>query len=232
MAIEQLLQEIEKLPGLWHRAGSSNIDMLRAIVKYTQGQSIQYSAETGSGKSTLLLSHLSKEHLVFALNNKDSIAAPHSSTLLNAEAVTFIEGPTQITLPQYTFSDKLQLVLLDGPHGYPFPDLEYYFIYPHLDTNALLVIDDIHIATIRNLYHYLKRDRMFTFLGLVESTAFFRRTDSPMHDPLGDGWRDQSYNTRLLLFYWIWYKMRLTTVRRWYRRLKAKQRIFYTTYYE
>jgi hypothetical protein len=43
-------------------------------------------------------------------------------------------------LPQYHFT-RLQLVLIDG-YGYPFPDLQYYFLYPHLETGALLILDD------------------------------------------------------------------------------------------
>jgi len=56
-----------------------------------------------------------------------------ASSLLNPGAVRFVEGPTQKTLPRYTFEAKLQAVLLDGPHAYPFPDLEYFYFYPHIE---------------------------------------------------------------------------------------------------
>jgi len=42
-------------------------------------------------------------------------------------------------------------------HGYPFPEMEYYFIYPHLEENALLIVDDIHIQNIYNLFIFFKR---------------------------------------------------------------------------
>ena len=82
----------------------------------------------------------------------------------------------------------------DGPHGYPFPELEYYFFYPHLDEDALLVIDDIHIPTIFRLFSFLREEAMFDFLGVASTTAFFRRNSSPAFHPLGDGWWLQNYN--------------------------------------
>jgi hypothetical protein len=90
----------------------------------------------------------------------------------------------------------LQLALIDGPHGYPFPDMEYYYLYPHLDEGALLIIDDIHIATIGHLFDFLKEDEMFRLIEVVDKTAFFERTAAPIFDPYQDGWWMQNYNTR------------------------------------
>jgi len=105
-------------------------------------------------------------------------------------------GPTQETLPRHKFVDRLQLVLLDGPHGYPFPELEYYFFYPHLDEDALLIIDDIHIPTIFRLFSFLREEEMFDFLGVASTTAFFRRNSAPLFNPLADGWWLQNYNRK------------------------------------
>ncbi len=87
-------------------------------------------------------------------------------------------------------------MLIDGPHGFPFPELEYFFFYPHLKTGALLVIDDIQIPTIGRLADFLSEDRMFERVELIGATAVFRRTDAPTLDPFGDGWWLQDYNRR------------------------------------
>jgi len=167
----------------------------------TQGQArrIIHSAETGVGKSTLLLSHVSQHHTVFALDDTgggNSFAKVRASALLKQEAVDFVIGPTQETLPRHKFVDPLQLVLIDGPHGYPFPELEYYFFYPHLDEDVLLIIDDIHIPTIFRLFSFLREEEMCDFLGVVSTTAFFRGNSVPLFDPLGDGWWWQTYNRK------------------------------------
>jgi hypothetical protein len=155
------------------------------------------SAETGSGASTLLLSHLSESHTVFAMDaGTGSIRGIEGSPLLRAGVVTFVEGPTQLTLPRHQFQGALQLALIDGPHGYPFPDLEYYYLYPHLETGALLIVDGIHIPTITNLFDFLRAEEMFALEEVVETTAFFRRTSAPLFSPTGDGWWVQAYNTR------------------------------------
>jgi hypothetical protein len=96
------------------------------------------------------------------------------------------------------FDKKIQVALIDGPHGYPFPELEYYYIYQQLDAGALLIIDDVNIPSIKNMADFLKKDDMFQWLETVGKTAFFRRTDAPLFDPLGDGWWDQGFNRPFL----------------------------------
>jgi hypothetical protein len=148
-----------------------------------------------------LLFHLSEHHTVFTLDVGGSVANVRRSPLLRGAVVSFVEGPSQRTLPQHHFNEKLQLAVIDGPHAYPFPDLEYYFLYPHLETGALLVLDDIHIRSINNLFQFLRRDEMFRLEEVVRTTAFFTRTDAPTFDPIGDGWREQRYTARTLLRY-------------------------------
>ena len=114
--------------------------------------------------------------------------------MLNSKSIEFIEGATQLTLPQYNFNCQFQVALIDGPHGYPFPDLEYYYIYPHLEHGAILIVDDIQIPSIYNMFRFIESDEMFSLIEVINQTAFFRRTDAPTFDPLGDGWWKQNYN--------------------------------------
>ena len=149
--LDQILRRIaEVAPGL-HTAGGFPRPALEAIAKQASGREILHSAETGCGASTLLLSHLSPQHTVFALDGGNgSVVNVRRSPILRQEAVTFVEGPTQLTLPRHSFADKLQLVLIDGPHAYPFPDLEYYYLNPHLDPGGILIVDDIQIPTVQH----------------------------------------------------------------------------------
>lgn len=182
------------LPRHWHGAGSFNRITVEAIARHCSSLKITNSIETGSGKSTLIFSHLSSNHKVFAKDHGESITKVLDSPLLNRKSVEFIEGATQITLPQYNFNCKFQLALIDGPHGYPFADLEYYYIYPHLEEGAILIVDDIQIPSVYNMFRFIEADKMFSLLEVVNQTAFFRRTDAPTFDPYGDGWWQQDYN--------------------------------------
>lgn len=190
-----LAQQIGSLPPDWHGAGTMSLQVLLAMAKYAQliGP-INRSAETGAGKTTLLFSHLSANHTAFTLNVGDSMLKVTTSPLFRPGSVTFVDGPTQITIPQMQFRDPLDMVLIDGPHGYPFPDLEYYYFYPHIRAGGLLLIDDINIPTIGRMFDILKQDDMFELLEVVEYTAILRRTTAPTLNPLGDDWWLQGYN--------------------------------------
>jgi hypothetical protein len=199
--IPEVLEEILRVQAVLHDAGTMSGEALRATARHAGSRKVRRSVETGCGATTLLLSHLSDHHTVFALDIGASVQNVRRSPLLRQGVVSFVEGPTQGTLPQHQFDEKLQLAVIDGPHAYPFPDLEYYFLYPHLEAGALLVLDDIHIRSINNLFHFLRADEMFRLDEVIRTTAFFIRTQAPTFDPMGDGWGRQKYNARTLLRY-------------------------------
>lgn len=195
--LDRLLDAVTAIAAGLHKAGTFSALTLKAFVRHASARPVSVSVETGSGASTLLLSHISADHTVFAMDaGTGSINAIRTSPLLRHDTVRFVEGPTQLTLPVYQFTKPLQLALIDGPHGYPFPDLEYFYLYPHLETGALLILDDIHIPTITNQFDFLRVDAMFTLEEVVETTAFFRRTNAATFPPMEDGWWLQRYNIR------------------------------------
>ena len=193
--IDTLIAAIDALPTDWHAAGPLQNDVIRAIARHCASlHPITHSIETGAGKSTLLFSVLSEHHVVFANDTGRSLTQVRQSPLFRSDHVEIVEGPTQVTLPQHEFTHQIQVALIDGPHGYPFPDLEYYYIYPHLTPGGILIIDDTNIPTINRMVNILKMDQMFELLEMVEDTAFFRRAHTETFDPRGDGWWLQGYN--------------------------------------
>jgi hypothetical protein len=202
--LSPVLEALKPLPSLWHEAGTLSYKTLEAIAHHLHAldMPIRHSIETGCGKSTVLLSHISAHHQVFALSASDnSWQQVLDFPVLKKENIELIDGPTQRTLPTHRFEHKLQFALIDGPHGYPFPDLEYYYIYPQLAENALLVVDDIHIPNIKSLFEFLCADEMFTLKEVVSTTAIFQRTSAPTFDPTGDGWWLQGYNRKVAEHY-------------------------------
>jgi hypothetical protein len=194
--IAELIDQLETLPADWHGAGTVDTTGLRAIAKYAETIGpISHSVETGSGKTTLLFSHLSADHRVFAVDMGNSISQVRKSPLFRSENVTYVEGPTQVTLPGYPLPDKVQIALIDGPHGYPFPDLEYFYFYPIIETGGLLLVDDIPIPSIGRMFEIIKADDMFDLVEIVNNNlAVFRRTHEEMIDPHSDSWWLQGYN--------------------------------------
>jgi hypothetical protein len=196
---KKFLVDLEKLPQTWHASGPLDDNVLRALAGHCENYGvINRSAETGAGKSTLFLSQVSTWHTVFAIDVGKSLTRVKESDLLANDRVEFVEGPTQLTVPAYTFQEKLDLVLIDGPHGYPFPDLEYYYFYPHLAQHGLLIIDDINIPSIKRMVDIIKTDDMFHCIDIVGKTMFLERTEMPLFDPLADGWWCQQFNRGFL----------------------------------
>jgi len=183
-----------------HRAGTFPTDILKMIER-TLPRGLRASAETGCGKSTILLSNLSQHHTVFCLDDRlygqsSSVNFFQCCPLTREDRLDVVFGPTQITLPRHDHAHRYDLVLIDGPHGWPFPELEYYFFYPHIETGGLLLLDDCQIPTIGRLADILAEDPMWHLEGFIATTGLFRRTDAPLFDPFGDGWWEQPYNRR------------------------------------
>lgn len=195
MDIAALLRELEGLPPDWHGSGLITVAALRGIARHASA-GVTSSAETGSGRSSLLLSHLSDDHTIFSVDGAGSLTRVRTSPLLRRQTVRIVEGPSQMTLPEFRPRRPLELVLLDGSHAYPVPEVDYFHLYPHLAVGGLLIIDDIHIPTIRNMFRFLKEDAMFVLLEVAGHTAFFRRTDSETFDRLFGNWFEQGYNAR------------------------------------
>jgi hypothetical protein len=191
-----VLDQIAGLPENWHGAGSVSVNVLRAIVRHASRIGpIHHSVETGSGKTTLLFSHLSESHIVFAVDAGGSITNVRNSALFNAGTTEFVEGPTQRTLPKQAWPHQHQMALIDGPHGYPFPDLEYFYLYPTIATGGLLLIDDLLIPSIGRMFEILRKDEMFELLEVIDdNTAFLKRTAAPLLNPDSDSWWLQGYN--------------------------------------
>jgi predicted O-methyltransferase YrrM len=191
----EILSQIVAIAGDLHGSGPLSTDSLGALASHLVSRTVRHSAETGSGASTLLFSHASGHHLVFALDSDTgSITNVRKSPLLRAERVIFIEGATQLTMPTYSFMHPLDAVLLDGPHAWPFPDLEYYHLYPHIAPGGMLAVDNIEIPTVRRMFDILRADKMWRLDEVASNTAFFTRTDQPTFPPYWDCWNEQGYN--------------------------------------
>ena len=198
--LDEVRREIANLPADWHGAGSVGAPALDALHRHAcaAGRLVR-TVETGTGRTTLLLSHISPDHTVFTQDDAElhgTLARVRSSPLLRQDRVRFVVGPTQRTLIGHRFDGPIDLALLDGPHAYPFPDLEYWAVYPHLAQGGLLVVDDVQIPTIANLFSFLKVDAMWDLVEVAEDMAFFRRTSAPAVDPYGEGWWEQAFNLR------------------------------------
>jgi FkbM family methyltransferase len=199
-----LIAEIEKYQicrGGAHRAGTLTTGPLRAIEHYLkdyfQGRPVN-TVETGCGASTILFAEYSHRHVTFCFDDRassnSSVDFAESFPGFKSHRVEWVFGPTQRTVLNHTLRDPVDLILLDGPHGFPFPEIEYFALYPWLKPEGVLILDDIHIPTIGHLFDFLSQDDMFYPAQVVGSTAFFVRSQAPALARDGDDWWLQRYN--------------------------------------
>jgi SAM-dependent methyltransferase len=192
---------LERLSNVNHRGGAFSSDVLIVISEILIGNGLR-TLETGCGKSTIMFSNISQNHYVFtyddSLEQDSSVRMVKEDQDFIAENVKFVYGPTQRTLLKFEFSeeDSFDVILLDGPHGYPFPDLEYGILYDRLKSGGILIIDDIHIPSIGRMYEILREDRMYEEVGVFSTTGVLKRTVYPGVSSEGDHWWEQGYNVK------------------------------------
>jgi hypothetical protein len=69
--------------------------------------------------------------------------------------VTFHIGLSQEVLPGLD-PRPLDLVLIDGAHGFPYPILDWWFLAPRLRVGGLLIVDDAYLPPVGVLVDFLR----------------------------------------------------------------------------
>jgi len=199
--IDRISQYYEELGG--HRAGTLSALPLNRLEWYLQthfqGQEV-CSVETGCGASTIVFAQYSVHHTVYCYDDRSEIGSSVNYAQnfpgFRHDRVNWMYGPTQRTIFKEPLTQLVDIVLIDGPHGYPFPELEYFAFYTWLKPGGILIVDDIHIPTINNLYRFLLQDDSFRSHGVALTTAYFERTHTPAFNMEGDDWWLQRYNVQ------------------------------------
>ena len=160
----------------------------------------EFSAETGCGGSTIVLSNISQHHTAFAIEGADrTITGLRQYSGFRADSVVFVEGETRRTLPLHVFEGRLDLALLDGPHAYPLPQLEFAYLFPQVRVGGWVVLDDMQIPSVYELVRFMRMESSMVLEEVAVRTAFFRKIRERDFGP--DGWQHQGINRRGILRY-------------------------------
>jgi hypothetical protein len=77
------------------------------------------------------------------------------------------------------FQDPIDFFLIDGGHGFPVPQIDWYYGSKVLKIGGVIAIDDIHTWTGKILVDVLKRDASWTQLDTIDFKTAFFRLDKP-----------------------------------------------------
>jgi FkbM family methyltransferase len=186
-----------------HFAGDLSVDAFERIewylANYFVGKTIR-SIETGCGSTTILFSNFSTKHTVYADNNTSENpslkAVIVGCPLCKPETIEWFFGPTEKTLVDLDTLDDVDIILLNGRHGFPIPDFEYHNLIRSLKVGGMLILSGVDIPTVKNLFDFISQERGIRTHGLSSTTAFFQRFDTTYVEPKKYEWWLQAYNAQ------------------------------------
>lgn len=134
--------------------------------------------ETGAGKSTLIFMKNQTQHhaITMAQDEIDLIKQEAGNLGFDIENTNFYCGPSQEILPHLNSVKELDLVLIDGGHGFPIPAIDWLYCAPKLKIGGTLIIDDVDLWTGKMLVDVLKGEPEWKLLEIKKSrTAIFTK---------------------------------------------------------
>jgi hypothetical protein len=158
--------------------------------------------ETGCGLSTVAFALKGSRHTVIAPapSEFEIIKKYCLDRGIQTSQIDFIAGPSQIVLPALE-SPSLDLVLIDGGHGFPTPFVDWFYTAGRLKNGGLLIVDDVWLWSCQILCDFLNEQPQWECIQeFGERTTIFRK--------LEDGsewleWTDQPLSARGGKLKWI-----------------------------
>jgi hypothetical protein len=113
--------------------------------------------ETGAGASTLVLAAAGAEHEAVTPDpaEEDRIRTECASRGIDSSRVRFLLGPSHEVLPRWT-PRPLDLVLIDGAHGFPYPVLDWWHLAPHVKVGGVVLLDDAYLPAVGAIVDYVR----------------------------------------------------------------------------
>jgi Methyltransferase domain len=127
--------------------------------------------ETGSGSSTLVFAAGGADHeaVTPAADEEERFRAECERRGIDGSRVTFRIGFSHDVLPQLD-SRPLELALIDGAHGFPYPILDWWFLAGRLQVGGRMLLDDAYMPPVRTLLDALRAQPQWE----LEEPASFR----------------------------------------------------------
>jgi predicted O-methyltransferase YrrM len=113
--------------------------------------------ETGSGGSTIVFAAAGCRHTAIspARDEHERVRAWCAARGIATEHVTFLAEPSHVALQRMWEPAPLDLVLVDGAHGFPHPALDWFLTAPHLRVGGHVLIDDAFLPSVSEVVRYL-----------------------------------------------------------------------------
>jgi Methyltransferase domain len=146
--------------------------------------------ETGAGLSTLVLASRGAIHEAVTPSQDESerISVEAERLGISLEHVRFRIASSHEELPRWE-PRSLDLALLDGAHGFPYPILDWWYVAPHLKRGGYLLLDDAYMDAVSHVVDFLRSRPAWHVEGAVGyRTLVVRKLEDelPPFDSLGE----------------------------------------------
>ncbi|HEV3229141.1 MAG TPA: class I SAM-dependent methyltransferase [Solirubrobacteraceae bacterium] len=136
-----------------------------------------HTLETGAGVSTALFAVKGSEHtcVVPSATEIERITAWCAAAGVSTDRITFHAARSEELLPRLA-PTELDLVLIDGSHGFPAPFIDWFYAGRRLREGGILIVDDTEVWTGAVLKRFLQEEPGWRLISRVPMrTAVFRR---------------------------------------------------------
>lgn len=136
------------------------------------------SLETGSGLSTIAFALTGSRHTAISPADYefDIIRDYCRERGIPTEQIEFVVSPSELALPSMKLP-ALDLVLIDGRHGFPAPYIDWFYTAGKLKTGGHVVVDDVWVWSGQVLHDFLDAQPEWEFVTQFGGrTSIFRKT--------------------------------------------------------
>jgi len=144
--------------------------------------------ETGAGASTIVFAARGAVHEAVTPDpaEEERIRAQCDALGIDHSQVTFRIGPSQEVLPRWE-ARPLDLALVDGAHGFPYPVLDWWHLAPHVKVGGRMLLDDAYLPAVASIVDYARASRAWALEDAVSfRTARIRKVSEEAPPPDAD----------------------------------------------
>jgi hypothetical protein len=145
--------------------------------------------ETGAGGSTIVFAASGSDHTAIspAPDEHRRLGEWCAARGISTARVRFIAEPSHEALLGSWEARPLDLVLIDGAHGFPYPALDWFLTAEHLKVGGVTVLDDAFLPSVNTVVRYLSDSPNWEREGALgyRTVAFRKLGDEISFDWLG-----------------------------------------------
>jgi hypothetical protein len=137
--------------------------------------------ETGCGHTTVVFAIAGTRHFSVMPSAEEADRVKGYCAGVGAVGeVTFVVESSDVALSQEgRVPEALDVVFIDGAHGFPAPILDWHYTARRLRAGGLLGVDDYKMPSVRVLYDFLRHEEEWKLVKMSSNTAFFRKLRDP-----------------------------------------------------